>query len=72
MTDDTANGSVSDDDDKSVGRDIIEGLSELCEAVRNKVPLNKKFTVRTVRLINGAVVTDDPLTSPGRATECTV
>jgi hypothetical protein len=37
-----------DETQKTVGQDIIEGLSELLEAVRNKVPLSEEFTVRSV------------------------
>lgn len=42
--------SMSSKKKQSVGQDIIEGLSELCEAVKNKVPLQKQFTIRDVEL----------------------
>jgi DNA-binding transcriptional regulator YiaG len=39
-----------EENDKTLGQEIIEGLSELRDAVRNKVPLHKKFTIRDVEL----------------------
>lgn len=41
---------MSDKAKQGVGQDIIDGLTELCEAVRDKVPLQKRFTVRDVEL----------------------
>jgi hypothetical protein len=38
------------DEKRNIGREIVEGLAELRDAVRNKVPLSKKFAVRDVEL----------------------
>jgi len=35
---------------KSIGAEIVEGLTELCETLEKKEPVEKKFTVRTVQL----------------------
>jgi hypothetical protein len=34
-----------------VASEILEGLTELRDAVRGKVPLDRKFTVRTVEKV---------------------
>lgn len=41
---------MSDDAKQTLGEEIIEGLTELREAVKAGTPLRKKFTVRTVEL----------------------
>lgn len=35
---------------KTVGAEIIEGLSELCEIAESNTPIERKLTVRTVEL----------------------
>lgn len=34
---------------KTLGQEIIEGLRELRNAIRDRVPLHKRFKVRTAR-----------------------
>ena len=41
---------MSDEEEQSLGEEIIEGLTELCETVKKGKPLREKFTVRTVEL----------------------
>jgi len=40
---------MSDRKKKTLGREIIEGLTELCRAVKAREPLRRRFTVRTAR-----------------------
>jgi putative transcriptional regulator len=41
---------TKDDEISDLGRQIIEGLTEFRDALRDQVPLEEKFTVRTIAL----------------------